>query len=88
MNNIKSKIKDKVLSFIDEKQLFTNCDTIVVGFSGGSDSTMLLVLIKDIFKDVKAVHLHHGLRGAEANRDQEWCKNFASGATFLIIRQI
>ena len=76
MDCIRSKVKDKVLSFIDEKRLFADIDSIVVGFSGGPDSTMLLVLIHEVVKDVKAVHLHHGLRGSVADRDERWCKNF------------
>ena len=37
---------------------------------------MLLALLHDFFKQVKAVHLNHGLRGADADRDENWCRNF------------
>ena len=53
-------------------------DTIVVGLSGGSDSVALLILLHEIFGNIRAVHLHHGLRGKEADLDQEWCKAFCS----------
>ena len=73
---IRSEIKNKVLVFIKETRMFTDVDSIVVGLSGGADSTMLLVLMKDIFSQVQAVHLHHGLRGSEADDDEAWCNSF------------
>ena len=74
-NSTRLDIKNKVLSFIKEAELLTDIDTIVVGLSGGPDSTMLLVLLRDIFSHVEAVHLHHGLRGKEADHDQRWCRS-------------
>lgn len=46
---------------------------IVLGFSGGSDSTALLSLLTDDGFRVIAAHVNHGIRGAEANRDEEHC---------------
>lgn len=55
---------------------------VYVGFSGGADSTMVL-LIADYFKNiynykVKAVHFEHGLRGNEALDDADHCIDFCN----------
>ena len=48
-------------------------DSVLVGFSGGPDSSALLFILKALspllpFR-LAAAHLHHGLRGEEADRD-------------------
>jgi tRNA(Ile)-lysidine synthase len=53
---------------------------IFAGFSGGADSTALLLLIaneadKRGFR-LKAVHFEHGLRGNESIADANWCRQF------------
>lgn len=47
-----------------------------LGFSGGVDSLALLLLVKDLLPKhaLTAVHFQHGLRGEEAERDAEWCR--------------
>ncbi|MGG6312078.1 tRNA lysidine(34) synthetase TilS [Paenibacillus macerans] len=58
-------------------------DRIVVAVSGGADSTALLHIMKEIAADQElgleliCAHLHHGLRGAEADRDAEFVRNLA-----------
>ena len=47
---------------------------LCVGFSGGADSVALLSLVAD--RPVTAVHIHHGMRGAEADRDAAFCRMF------------
>ncbi len=47
---------------------------LAVGFSGGADSTALLDMLRD--RRVTALHVHHGLRGAEADRDAAFCRDF------------
>jgi tRNA(Ile)-lysidine synthase len=47
--------------------------TVLVAFSGGADSTALLVAMASLEREfgltVRAAHLHHGLRGADADSD-------------------
>ena len=49
-----------------------------VAFSGGADSTALLLVLHELAEqrqiDLRAVHVHHGIRGAEADRDADFCK--------------
>lgn len=55
---------------------------LLVAYSGGADSRLLLALAKD-YGDahgvpVYAAHLHHGIRGAEADRDLAFCRRTAA----------
>lgn len=50
---------------------------MLVGYSGGADSTCLLSLLADLGVDVVAAHLHHGQR-AEADTEQRLCEAFAN----------
>ena len=47
-----------------------------IGFSGGADSTALLLALHQCGVPVTACHFHHGLRGEEADADAEWCRRF------------
>ena len=50
---------------------------ILVGFSGGADSTALLDRLSRLpGYSVAAVHVNHGIRGEEAIRDREFCRGF------------
>jgi tRNA(Ile)-lysidine synthase len=77
---ISSAVVQKALQFIREQELLKNGDSVVVGLSGGPDSTFLLqllLIIQNIF-DIKiyAAHLNHKLRGKEADADEEFVKEF------------
>ncbi len=56
--------------------------TIYVGFSGGADSTALLLLIQQISAEfelnIQAVHFEHGLRGTASIADADWCADFCA----------
>jgi len=53
--------------------------TVVVGFSGGADSVCLLhnlLFLRDKYNlEIIAVHINHNLRGEEAERDAEFCRD-------------
>ena len=42
--------------------------------SGGADSTCLWHALRELGYDVRAVHVHHGMRGAEADEDASVCR--------------
>lgn len=58
----------------------------LVGFSGGADSTALLELCARLAPRprVLALHLNHGIRGASADGDEDFCREFcrARGIAF------
>ena len=50
---------------------------LCVALSGGADSVALLSLLA-ADAHVSAVHVHHGIRGAEADRDADFCRDLAA----------
>lgn len=64
---------------------------VLVGYSGGADSTALLHLLKERCDTlgiyVHAMHIHHGIRGEEADRDAEFCQKTcaALGVDFSLV---
>lgn len=56
---------------------------LAVGLSGGADSVALVCALHEQSREfglvLHAAHLHHGLRGAEADRDLEFSSRLAAG---------
>jgi tRNA(Ile)-lysidine synthase len=69
---------DKAWNFIKTNTLVEKGDRIVVGISGGADSVCLLYVLGKLSKEQEltliAVHINHGIRGAEADRDEHFVK--------------
>lgn len=67
-----SSIQDVVRSGIEQHDLIAPSETVVVGVSGGADSLCLLHILhslEDYGLDLHVAHLHHGLRGRDADED-------------------
>ena len=80
MSNYTALVKNKVQSALCDYKMLENTNEIIVGFSGGADSACLLHIL-DAFKDtygysLKAVHINHGIRGAEADSDASFARDF------------
>lgn len=69
---------DIIYSFITENQLIKLGDTVVAGLSGGADSVSLLLSLRELSErlgiNVEALHVNHQLRGAESDRDEQFCR--------------
>lgn len=67
---------EKVKKTITEYELFPKGAKIVVGVSGGADSVCLLHLLARMREErawqLLAVHIHHGLRGEDADADAQF----------------
>ena len=67
----------RVEDFIKENDLLRPGDGVVIGLSGGPDSVCLLLMLCLLRQryDLRLfpVHVHHGLRGAEADQDRDFC---------------
>lgn len=65
---------------------------VLVGYSGGADSAALLHLMKRYCEErglyLAALHVHHGIRGEEADRDAAVCEKNCSalGIPFILRR--
>lgn len=59
----------------------TASDSILLGFSGGADSSALLHMLSIYSKEagckLYAAHINHGIRGDEADRDEAFCRETA-----------
>ncbi len=72
---------DKFMSFTRENALISLPSAMVVGVSGGADSMTLLHVLSCLRErglTVYAVHIHHGLRGEEADRDERLVRDFCA----------
>lgn len=67
---------DRVLEYMKKFNMVESGDKIVVGVSGGADSLALLHIlnkIKDDFSlELAVAHVHHGLRGEDADKDAKF----------------
>ncbi len=75
------KTLDTVSLFIKQNNLIAPGDRIVCGLSGGADSCTMVSLLHRLSHQlgfsIVCAHLHHGLRGKEADRDLLFSKSFA-----------
>ncbi len=69
-------MRERLARHLDETGLIPPGSRVLLGYSGGADSTCLLHLLHRLGIDVVAAHLHHGQR-AEADREQKLCEAFA-----------
>ncbi len=76
------KFRNQVLNYIREHELIRKGDAVTAGFSGGADSVCLLLVLHELSRllgiRLQAVHVNHNLRGEEALRDEEFCRDLAA----------
>ena len=51
---------------------------LVVGASGGCDSTVLLHLLHELGHSLVVAHVNHGARGAESDEDERFVRDWAN----------
>ncbi len=72
---------DKVISYVEENQMIQKKDRIVIGVSGGADSVCLFSVLIELQRryelELFVVHVHHGIRGEEADRDEVFVRKLA-----------
>jgi len=71
---------DKFFETVKKYSMLVPGDDVLVGFSGGADSSCLLSLLHEnreaLGITVRAAHVNHCLRGSEADRDESMAKKF------------
>ncbi|NPV01997.1 MAG: tRNA lysidine(34) synthetase TilS [Brevinematales bacterium] len=61
--------------------MIQNGDKVLLALSGGADSVFLAHILVECRDElgitIAAAHIHHGIRGDEADRDRDFCRDFA-----------
>ncbi len=81
---------------LEDGELLRGASRVLIGVSGGPDSMALLCLFTELrdtgalrpFPDLLAGHVHHGLRGREADLDEQLVRDAAQarGIECLVVR--
>lgn len=87
-NTNRDPLTEKVRTVCGTYGFYRTGEKTLVGFSGGADSVCLLhVLLRLLGREhIAAVHINHMLRGADADADEAFCRDFcaASGIPFFV----
>ena len=71
-------MEKKVMAYIEKNHMLQKGDKVLVGVSGGADSVCLLFMLHNFRKKYEislcAVHINHGIRGAEADGDEAFVR--------------
>lgn len=71
-------MNNQLIRTVEKYNMLQNGDSVIVALSGGADSVALLDALNFIKEKYNltlyAVHVNHGLRGEEAQRDESFCK--------------
>ncbi len=74
MKNIGNRVK----KYIEKYQMIEKGDRVIAGISGGADSVCLFFVLLELRQEIGfsliAVHINHGLRGADADADEQFVK--------------
>lgn len=70
----------KVRTFMEENEMLRPGDRVLAGVSGGGDSMAMLSVLMQYVEEqnflLEVVHVHHGIRGTEADGDQALVQEF------------
>ncbi len=66
-------LTERIERFVREHELLSPGDEIACLVSGGPDSTCLWHALEALGYRVRAIHVHHGLRGSESDEDARHC---------------
>ena len=82
MSRRDTKLRLNVIHTIDREDLLNGVSGVLCCLSGGADSVTLLDVMLSLRQRygimISAVHVNHGIRGNEADRDEMFCKELCS----------
>ena len=85
------RFRQKVLAFMKKNHMTDRGDGVLAAVSGGADSVCMLLLLHEMAAElgiqVFAFHMNHGIRGEEADRDEQFvaelCKQLSIPLTIV-----
>jgi len=72
-------MKNKVAQYAEKHDMLPEGARVLCALSGGADSVCLLSVLREMGVSVCAAHFNHCLRGQEADRDEEFCRELCAG---------
>ncbi|MBQ6090390.1 MAG: tRNA lysidine(34) synthetase TilS [Lachnospiraceae bacterium] len=71
-----------IASYIIENDMLRTGDCVIAAVSGGADSMCMLFCLSELAKEMSlslhAVHVNHGIRGAEADGDEAFVRDYCA----------
>lgn len=81
-------ILEKAIKNIFDKKMLEKNDKVIIGCSGGADSIFLLNVLLAIKKEynleIYPVHINHLFRGAEAQRDEDFVREYGASKNLKV----
>ncbi len=76
-------LESKILNTIKKYDMLSDCSSLIVAVSGGADSMCLIHFFNKFssylnLNNLICAHVNHGIRGAEADRDEEFVREYCS----------
>ena len=69
----------KIYDYIRQNSIIGSGDSVLVGISGGADSVCLFLILQKLREtigfELEAIHVEHGIRGGESQRDANFTMN-------------
>ncbi len=74
-------LKEQVKNFINENEMVSSGDHLLVAVSGGADSVCLLLLLQELRQELgislSVAHVEHGIRGEESRQDMAFVRDLS-----------
>ena len=84
--HLRSDLIERVGAFLRERRLLDPGRPVLVLVSGGADSLCAWELVEALGHPVEALHVNHGLRGADSAADARFCAARGAGVVELALR--
>ena len=87
----REKILESIVKDFFNTGIIKDRDTLIVALSGGMDSMCLVdafyKLKSEVDYKLMALHVHHGIRGVEADRDLQFVKDYCKSMNIKLITE-
>ena len=67
-------MKEAIKAALRAQNITLSDKRVLIALSGGADSVSLLLVLKELCREVLALHVNHGIRGDESDADARFCR--------------